>query len=88
MNTTPLASMTAPAGHVYLVVIPHHWGKGETVNAAFANAAKAAGLGSVVAGTAFDLFLADPEARLNEAGNVIDRPAKGRPAVLVGTYRP
>ena len=87
MNTAMLASMKAPEGFKYLVIIPNHWGKGETINEAFANAAKSAGLGSVLPGTSFQLYLADPKAKLNEMGNSIERPTDGKSAVLIGTFK-
>ena len=87
MNARPLASMAAPEGYVYLVIVPNHWGKGATVNEAFSAAAKSAGIGSIPAGTAFQLYLTDPKARLNEMGNTIERPAKGKAAIEVGSFK-
>lgn len=75
--------MKASEGYVYLVIVPNHWGKGATLREAFANVKKAGG----ETDGDFQIFLADPQAHVDEMGRTIERPADGKKAIQIGLHK-
>lgn len=79
-------NMKAPAGYVYLIVIAHYWGKGASIADAMTALRKAGGDASGDCRAA--IYLADPDARLDDFGQSIERPSKGKESVLISEVLP
>ena len=75
--------MKAPKGYVYLVIVPHYWGKGATLQEAFTNVTKAGG----TTDDNFQIFLVDPKACVDEMGYSIEGPPDGKKAIKIGLHK-
>lgn len=85
LNTNEvLNSMKAPEGYQFMAIVPNYYGKGATPREALSQARKA---GARTPFDAVELYLVDPKAYVNEMGNTIERPAKGKPAIHVASWK-
>lgn len=80
MKTPTLLDMKAPNGAVFLVIVPHYWGKGNTPREAFAKCvqAGASDLGQ------FMLYTTASDATVDEMGQSIIHKDGTVPTLFVG----
>lgn len=77
--------MQAPDGYVFLVTVPHYWGKGVTIREAY-DKAKKAGYYDREGDDSVMVQLVDASARLDETGMNIIKSTGGKETLDVGVF--